>query len=185
MHCGDFTNRGTYQEIMSFNEWLGKLPHKYKIVIAGNHDFLFETKPSRAQNCLTNCIYLQDSEFVIKDEKTGRDIKIYGSPWQPKFWGVFQLEEKEAKEIWSKIPEDTDILMTHSPPFGIKDLCYDNVRAGCPHLRERVLKIRPDIHMFGHIHEDWGFSLIEEHEKVSNSGKKTVFMNIADRKSVV
>ena len=65
VHAGDFTWRGRPQEIDEFNRWLEKLPHKHKLVIAGNHDRMFEDNPMRAQSLLTNCTYLQDSGCTI------------------------------------------------------------------------------------------------------------------------
>jgi 3',5'-cyclic AMP phosphodiesterase CpdA len=74
VHSGDFTLRGTEKEIKDFNEWLGTLKFKHKIIIAGNHDFAFEQNPE-ARSWITNATYLQDESIVIEG------IKFYGSPW--------------------------------------------------------------------------------------------------------
>ena len=74
VHAGDISLRGRRKEIEAFNEWLGTLPHKYKIVISGNHDFEFEDNKN-AREIMTNAIYLQDESVVIEG------IKFYGSPW--------------------------------------------------------------------------------------------------------
>src|ERR1700684_441941 len=43
IHAGDFTMFGrTKAEITDFAGWLGGLPHRYKILVPGNHEFLFE-----------------------------------------------------------------------------------------------------------------------------------------------
>ena len=42
IHAGDVTWGGTLAEVEAFNAWLGTLPHKHKIVVAGNHDFAFD-----------------------------------------------------------------------------------------------------------------------------------------------
>ena len=42
IHAGDFTRCGHLQEVKEFNTWLGTLPHKHKIVIAGNHELSFD-----------------------------------------------------------------------------------------------------------------------------------------------
>ncbi|CAH1108078.1 unnamed protein product [Psylliodes chrysocephalus] len=44
VHAGDFTKCGQKDEVIQFNEWLGTLPHKHKIVIAGNHELSFDKK---------------------------------------------------------------------------------------------------------------------------------------------
>ncbi|XP_058793262.1 metallophosphoesterase domain-containing protein 1 isoform X2 [Phymastichus coffea] len=164
IHAGDFTKRGRLQEFFADN-----LPHKHKIVIAGNHELSFDPIFTHAVNCqtsetisssnvkdvLTNCTYLEDSEIVICG------IKIYGSPWQPKFynWAFNLLRGEELLSKWNKIPDDTDILVTHSPPVGHGDLCYRGVRAGCVELLTTVQnRVKPKYHIFGHIHEGYGIS---------------------------
>lgn len=55
---------------------------------------------------------------------------------------------------WNEIPDDTDILVSHGPPFGIGDLCKSSLRVGCPMLLSAVQeRVKPKIHAFGHIHE--------------------------------
>lgn len=52
------------------------------------------------------------------------------------------------------IPNDTDILVTHTPPIGHGDLCCSGVRAGCVELLTTVQKrVKPRYHVFGHVHE--------------------------------
>ena len=99
---------------------------------------------------LTNCKYLQDSTTEIYG------IKIYGTPWQPKFCGwAFNLERgQELMDKWDLIPDDTDILITHTPPVGYGDLCSSGTRAGCVDLLLSVQhRIQPKYHVYGHIHE--------------------------------
>ena len=152
LHCGDFSGKGLEKQIADFNSWLGLQDFKYKIVIAGNHDFLFEKEPEKAQSLLTNAIYLEDSFTVING------IKIYGSPWQPWFYDwAFNLHRGKAlEEKWDLIPNDTDILLTHGPPYGIKDLTSRTENVGCEDLLKRINQIKPKVHCFGHIHEDSG-----------------------------
>jgi len=68
-----FTKSGDYcnwDHVSQFNDWLGTLPHQYKIVIAGNHDKMLD--PDLNENAremkqiLTNCIYLEESAVYIK-----------------------------------------------------------------------------------------------------------------------
>ena len=153
IHAGDATIRGTIDEIVLFNEWFSSLPHPYKIFVAGNHDWLFEIDPKLAKSLFTeSVIYLQDSLVEIEG------LKIYGSPWQPWFFDwAFNLSRGEPlAEKWKLIPEDTDILITHGPPFGILDFPPNGFSVGCERLRKRVEKIRPQLHVFGHIHFSYG-----------------------------
>ena len=167
--AGDSTSTGTVSQIRAFCEWYGNLPHKHKILIAGNHDWGFQDKPNKCKKlCEENGItYLQDSGCEIDG------IKIWGSPQTPEFcdWAfncwrtekeyaldkideVYQKGYKFIGTYWDMIPSDTDILVTHGPPFGILDQCPNSV--GCQLLFDKVLKISPTYHIFGHIHEGSG-----------------------------
>lgn len=153
IHAGDATITGTVEEIALFNEWFATLPHSFKIFVAGNHDWLFEIDNKFAISLLNKkIIYLQDSFVEIEN------LKIYGSPWQPRFfdWAFNLTRGAEIAEKWKLIPTDTDVLITHGPPFGILDLTPRGDNAGCEELRKRVEEIRPKAHIFGHIHCGYG-----------------------------
>ena len=152
VHAGDLTRHGTLDDVREFNDFLGALPHPHKIVIAGNHDFCFESDRVAYEKILTHCIYLQDQEVTLNG------VKFYGSPWQPWFYDrAFSLERgSEIRAKWDLIPEGIDVLITHCPPFGIGDLATQGETAGCRDLLEAVERIKPDVHIFGHIHEGYG-----------------------------
>jgi hypothetical protein len=150
IHSGDFTIVGESSDVIAFNAFLKKLPHKHKIVIAGNHDLSFDTATfdstyqrfgrgnkedhRHAKDLLTNCTYLEDSAIQLYG------IKIWGSPWTPWFYDwAFNIERgQECKSKWDMIPDDTDVLITHGPPLGYGDLCQSGQRAGCLDLLRTV-----------------------------------------------
>jgi Icc-related predicted phosphoesterase len=157
IHAGDSTMVGRVEEIVKFDHWLGRLPHPHKILIAGNHDWLFEKEPALADSLITNAVYLRDRAVTIDG------VKFYGSPWQPRFmhWAFNLSRGAEIRRKWDLIPEDTDVLVTHGPPHGILDLVprdlpgtYENT--GCEELLLAVKRVRPKLHVFGHIHEGYG-----------------------------
>jgi Icc-related predicted phosphoesterase len=152
VHAGDITWNGDPAEVKDFNAYLGRLPHRHKVVIAGNHDFCFENDPDTTRALLTNCIYLQDESVVLEG------LRFYGSPWQPWFYDwAFNLPRGAAlKAKWDLIPPDTNVLITHGPPAGYGDLTSFNDHAGCSDLLDTVKRIRPRVHIFGHIHEGAG-----------------------------
>uniref|UniRef100_A0A915EG83 Calcineurin-like phosphoesterase domain-containing protein n=1 Tax=Ditylenchus dipsaci TaxID=166011 RepID=A0A915EG83_9BILA len=148
IHCGDFTNYGDFDEILRFNDQIGKLPHKHKIVIAGNHELGFEDGDHRkifideryagrgtlkGYKMLTNCTYLQDN-FV---EICG--IRIYGSSWHPlPGFSFYRARGQDILEEWLNIPTASsetpiDVLMTHTPPLGHSDQWHTE-RWGCTEL---------------------------------------------------
>ena len=160
IHSGDATVNGTIDEIERFNAWFAGLPHKHKIFVAGNHDWLFETDNIKARGLLDpSIIYLQDSAIEISGSK------IYGSPWQPRFfdWAFNLSRGLEMAEKWGLIPDDLDVLITHGPPNGILDAvprASGIDHAGCEELIKRVGKVheagRLKAHIFGHIHCGYG-----------------------------
>lgn len=152
IHAGDFTNQGTIAEISKFNSHLGKLSHRHKVLIAGNHDRLFETQPSLARSLITNATYLEDSWTVVEG------LVIFGSPWQPEFnnWAFNLPRGEKLAEKWANIPENADIVITHGPPSRFGDTCPDGFKAGCVDLLTRLLEVRPKLHVSGHIHGGYG-----------------------------
>jgi hypothetical protein len=107
--------------------------------------------------------YLEDNFMIIERPEFSRPIKIYGSPWQPWFYDwAFNLPRlgTELQEKWNMIPEDTDVLITHSPPNGYGDLVNNwrqpNTHVGCECLISRIGEINPSLNVFGHIHEGYG-----------------------------
>lgn len=155
IHSGDFCTFGRVHEITSFNTWLGTLNHKYKVIIAGNHDLLFESDPYLAQSLITNAIYLEDSGTVING------LNIWGSPVSPKFhnWAFNKNRGDEIAYHWSLIPSNTDILITHCPPYDCLDKTYLGEYVGCVDLAKRINEIKPKVSAFGHIHQSYGIKI--------------------------
>ncbi|XP_069142469.1 metallophosphoesterase MPPED2-like [Argopecten irradians] len=193
LHAGDFTMKGQPSSVSVFNQFLGQLSHKHKIVIAGNHEISFDdvimSKKSLdpmfgsmqtyrdemnkfgvkcTKELLTNCIYLEDSMVCLFG------INIYGSPWQPVYssgrWGFNICRGELLLEKWKSIPKNTDILITHGPPVGYGDVAKGGNHVGCVELLNVVQKVvKPKYHVFGHIHEGYGMS----------TDGDTVFINAA------
>ena len=153
VHSGDVSMAGTGKEVNDFVEWFAKLDYAHKIFIAGNHDdCLCDKNPETIQRFLpSNCHYLCNSGVEINGVK---------------FWGVpfFASDDVEGRfpQIMAQIPHDTDILISHRPPYGILDTAGNTY--GCADLLLAVLKIAPRYHLFGHIHaaygsEKWGATM--------------------------
>ena len=161
IHCGDISNRGYMNEIKNFLEWFdGIKGYEYKIFIAGNHDFVFQDNPNLCAKLLQDyptVTYLEDTSIIIDG------IKIYGSPWQPRFYNwAFNVDRGwDIAQKWEKIPQDTDILITHGPLHGILDSTYTGQRVGCEDLYKKVMEIKPKVHCSGHIHFDHGMKEID------------------------
>ncbi|HYK57236.1 MAG TPA: metallophosphatase domain-containing protein [Flavisolibacter sp.] len=154
IHAGDISYRGEKLEVEDFLSWFGKQDFEHKIFIAGNHDFLFEKIKEKDLIKLIpdGIIYLNDSGTSI------HGINIWGSPITPKFfnWAFNRTRGGEIQKHWTQIPSDTDLLITHGPPFGILDQTGNDRHVGCKDLLNTIQEINPQVHVFGHIHESYG-----------------------------
>jgi len=154
IHAGDLTGYGTRGQVEASLAWLKALPHRHKVLVAGNHDFLFEQEPDLAASLVREAgiTYLLDQEVTIEG------LRIWGSPWQPRFFDwAFNLDRGEPLAAkWRLVPGGVDVLVTHGPPAGYGDRCHDGRRVGCADLLEHLHRIEPRVHLFGHIHEDRG-----------------------------
>ncbi|HVJ06960.1 MAG TPA: metallophosphatase domain-containing protein [Acidisarcina sp.] len=165
IHAGDFTFFGkSRRKIIEFNDWLGELPHAHKVVVPGNHEFLLEEDPGLAR-LFTNCILLSNEGIDLAG------VKIWGSPMTPHYGGAFgRSNEADRVRIYSSIPNDTDILITHMPPYGILDGTDEYPGpSGDPILRKAVIRVKPRLHVFGHVHAGYGV----------NPTRDTMFVNAA------
>jgi len=152
IHAGDFTIFSeSIDAVADFNDWLGGLPHRNKIVVPGNHEFFLEQEPS--------CRSMLDNAIVLIDEGTEIEgLRIWGSPVTPMYGGAFGLSSAaDRKRLYARIPWDIDVLVSHGPPFGILDTApMSGSHEGCRELLDAVTRVRPKLHVFGHIHNAYG-----------------------------
>jgi len=145
---------GTVERLQCFDEFLGRLPHKHKLFVAGNHDAPFANVTSKEAGVLLKnaTCYLENSGVEIGG------VKFWGSPWQPEFfnWAFNLPRGRRLAEIWALIPDDTEVLITHTPPYGILDRVDSGEHVGCEDLRRALQRVKPKVHVFGHVHEDRG-----------------------------
>ena len=149
--AGDFEIRNTF-DLIEMSTWLDNLPHKNVVAIFGNHDFTEHTEIKYMKEMFGR-VHILFNEFINVD-----GFKIWGSPYSPYFndWAWMQPDNM-LKDIWDTIPLETEILITHCPPFGVLDqvLPRDDSQ-GSRTLKDRVKDVHPYLHLFGHIHEGFG-----------------------------
>lgn len=160
IHAGDISNspnsRENIIECQDFLNWYENLKCENKFLVPGNHDVSFER----------NLISPLDLEFrgitsTIHGPMAydGPDMKLalFGSAYTPTYgnWS-FMKPRHRIGQLWEDIPTHLDILITHGPPRGVLDLSYSvsNVLEYCGDtaLYNRIVKVRPKYHIFGHIH---------------------------------
>jgi len=169
IHAGDISNVGYLQDIVDFLKWFADQPYSHKIFIAGNHDWGFEHYEHKndildlLHDFRYDVTFLQDSFTEVRGIITEvRGIKIYGSPWQPRFFDwAFNLDRNsdELNSKWKMIPDDTDILITHGPAYGFVDkVIGKEVSLGCELLTNHIQnRVKPILHVCGHIHTGHGY----------------------------
>lgn len=175
--AGDFMTSGyKHSEVKSFGKWFSNLPHKFKILVAGNHDRMMEFDRNYCLSKFSSeVIYLEDSYMLIDG------LKIWGSPWTPWFydWAFNARRGEQIKQHWDLIPADTDVLITHGPPYGIGDYLGEQWKVpdrhvGCETLSEALLNLKPKVHIFGHIHAGYGVYGNRFNVSICNEGYRPV-----------
>lgn len=183
---GDMGGRTSLEEFKDFLEWMEAQPAELKILVGGNHDYILSKEPgarclaegnvfgqlryaeeyrgARALLETSSVKYLENKEYVWKG------VKFYGSPYSPSFhrdhW-VFNADRgDQIRQQWAKIPSDVNVLITHTPVYGMLDEIPENykrwadedVHVGCEDLlnviRKRLFQLK--LHMSGHIHSQYG-----------------------------
>ena len=174
--AGDLTASDKLSQYLQFFMWMSQQDYKFKVLIGGNHDNEIQNRAVQFDPNF-GITYLCDSGCEFEG------LKIWGSPWTSQFPGInphccaFTMPfgcdtEDHLDDKWQMIPNDTDILITHSPPYGIFDETDREESVGSRSLIVRLAEIKPKLHVFGHIHEEGGKIL---HVPWSTTG--TTFVN--------
>jgi Icc-related predicted phosphoesterase len=149
----------------TFAPWLKEISDRVPVIgVSGNHDWMFEDFGPEDWPIL-RWTYLQDSGTEFQG------LKIWGTPWQPRFYDwAFNMDEPDLEKRWALIPDDTDILLLHGPPYGYGDFSpHGHEHTGSPSLLKKIEEIKPKLVVAGHIHAGYGRYNIGE----------TVFINAA------
>lgn len=153
VHAGDWSMMGRLEQAAEFLHWFGNQPHAHKVLIAGNHDWIAEKGRDIFLTMIPPGVhYLEDSECEIEG------IRFWGSPVQPWFhnWAFNRARGEEIARHWNLIPDDIDVLVTHGPAEGYGGLTSGGGEVGCSDLLQAIERVRPQVHVCGHIHEDYG-----------------------------
>ncbi|KAK2467069.1 hypothetical protein APHAL10511_001327 [Amanita phalloides] len=196
IHAGDLTSWGYPRQVGDAVNWLASLDHPMKIIIAGNHDLCLDSnidassieslRTFRAFMKSENLYYLEN-EMIKVNSPAGKTWHVYGSPSSPRYAeGAFQYTTAaEADGIYQRIPENTEILITHTPPNGILDRTKRGKQAGCERLAERLKNLKScRLHVFGHIHEGAGAMILPDGRVAVNAALALGRPIIVDLKDV-
>lgn len=163
-----YWNRWLFAE---FRDWLRQQRYEMAVAVGGNHDTCLVDQPALP----SEITYLRDAGCSF------RRLKIWGAPWVCEFDDLaFGLPLADRAKRWARVPDDTDILVCHGPPYLIGDRVNGNP-VGCLALRQRIEQVRPKLVTCGHIHEGHG---IYRHDQtvIINAARRPVTFSIADGK---
>lgn len=166
VHCGDWTNQGTFGSMTKFLDWFVAQPHQHKVFIPGNHELSLDSANKDQALKLVNSYAKNNVHFLLNSSVVIEGLKFYGSPSTPYFfnWAFNFQRGKDIAIEWAKIPDDVNVLITHGPPYGVLDLVENNIsnigrdlHQGCKDLLERIFELKNlKAHVFGHLHTDGG-----------------------------
>ena len=176
--AGDLTASDTPSQYLKFREWLIAQDYRKKIFVAGNHDGCIES----------GVFYFSDSwlgaEYLFDSGTQFEGLTIWGTPWTPLFSGVnhrckaFMTNELRLHWAFSKIPEGIDILITHGPANGILDNCISKRRCGSKSLATNFERVKPKLHVSGHLHENAGkYTVVEFDNDEYEKDKSCISLN--------
>jgi len=173
IHCGDFTVKGTEQELRAFGAWASALPHKHKIFIAGNHDQGTVTAQLTSENA-SECI-------------AGLSFMPLDSPGLIEICGIVFFCAGWVVQRGISIPPGIDVLITHGGPAGVLEGAGHHLSENWDGegLLSAVARSPPRVHFFGHVHENGGkmqCGLTDDHpagREVRAAVQNTVFVNCA------
>lgn len=166
IHAGDLTERGTLAEFEDAFDWLGALPHRHKIVIAGNHDFALERTPALVRPLVPPTVTYLEGDTTEVD-----GLLVWGGPWIARAgrW-AFEADAVERHAHWASIPDEADILVTHIPAARVLDGSGHGGQWGCELLAERLRALRRlRLHVHGHVHEARGTWTADDGRLVVNA----------------
>ena len=189
VHAGDLTSDGTVTDIQEQIDWISSLPYEHKIVVAGNHDSWFDLRARRKTDVgeaprWGDVHYLQHSSLQLTfPSQAHRQLSFYGAPQVPQCGGEdFAFQYRRSDDAWSNtVPPEIDVLITHTPPRYHLDL---PAGLGCDFLLKEVWRVRPKVHIFGHVHAGHGRELAfwddtqRMYEKLSSREAKGVLKDM-------
>ncbi|MCA9685083.1 MAG: metallophosphatase domain-containing protein [Myxococcales bacterium] len=150
IHCGD-GSESSAESVAALDEWFGRQRCEHVLAVGGNHDFEILRRTRNEEQVFRHARFLLDEAVELGG------LRFYGSPWVPGLFGwAFYAKDETLAGHWARIPSDTDVLITHTPPAGILDRDRGGYGYGCAQLLRRVDEIEPRVHCFGHIHASGG-----------------------------
>ena len=153
IHCGDFCNGRNVDDadVSRTDDWFSRQCFEHILCVGGNHDFAAEERQRKNTTVFKHALLLHDESVCIQG------VTCHGAPWLPDLegWAYYQPDDRRRAK-WDLIPNDTSVLITHTPPYGILDRPRTGQSVGCSSLRVAVERLSLRLHCFGHVHSSYG-----------------------------
>lgn len=166
--CPVFDHSVSFQRLWlktNFVEWANRLNTGSIVLIAGNHDFIFEADPGYGlylqEFHAPNLHYLQDNMVHLEDPESRKLVSVWGSPWSLNFgpWAFMGSDSAIGKYL-DDVPDGTNIIVSHTPPYRVCDRTVDDQNPGSKYLGKLIREKQPELVVCGHIHEAYGVGRI-------------------------
>ena len=185
--AGDITNAGrsvridpdAYDNLQRARAWLDSLRSQYGgsrvIVIPGNHDIGCHSSEFGEGFCEPSTVHtlapaLGDAALVVC--WTESLCTAFDAPELSLSWAHTTSDPGVDLARWALCPE-VDVIISHCPPHGARDLAISGARIGSPGLAEAIRRVRPKLVVCGHVHEDSGIKVL------AHEGGNTLVVNCA------
>lgn len=158
---------GTKADILDMVDWMGGLDYKWKLLIGGNHDLPLD-RPYKAD--LWRAMRAAGIYYCEHEGMEIEGVTLFLTPYTPRLRGIpwaFGYDPQVRTNKWDDVPDWTDVLVTHGPAYEILDKTIYGIHAGCPQMLRMIDRVRPKVHLFGHIHEGCGRRWVEGTEHVN------------------
>lgn len=163
--AGDYSFRGELHMVRDFHKWMGKQPAKHKISVQGNHEKQVEANFTLSKQMAEEAC--PGIHFVDEGLVEVEGLKIWCSAITRFFhnWAWNRHPGEEIQKHWDLIPNDSDIIVTHGPCYGLGDSLvqfngmkceWEELKLGDGQLLKKVLEVKPKLHVSGHIHPGYG-----------------------------
>ncbi|KAK6496959.1 hypothetical protein TWF481_001939 [Arthrobotrys musiformis] len=210
IHAGDMTDFGTLEELQKAYNWIASLPHKTKIVVAGNHDFGLDSNhpnflpetvalftSDAAKEAGINYIDRSVQSFTNYTSSSSNDseLRVYGNPCQPEFIGkpyafIYRPYPSDTStKAWETAPTKEDaahIWVMHSPPLNRLDSINQKYKylglTGCAVQANKIAAAKPLLCVFGHYHFSRGVERVKWEENGDGIEKSEILSMSAERR---
>ena len=144
--------------------WVASSPATHRVATWGNHDFCGQAcdfSSDAPAHAASTTLQIAVDDLVHIPTAGDGTLRVWATPWSIAFgdWAFMKTPE-ELAATYAHIPEGTDVVMSHQPPYGYGDLVTElsgeRVHVGSHELLAAIERVKPRLVVCGHIHGGHG-----------------------------